>query len=535
MNRYAMRARQRLLRYRLGLVVLVCVSTALIPRITIAQDTGDMCFQETGQCIEGRFQVYWEQNGGLAVFGFPTTAAREEVNRDTGQSYLTQWFERARFELHPDKTAPYDVLLGRLGDDVLRGQGRNWFAFPKAGPGTPHYFGETGHAIAPRFWDYWQTHGLEFDGRPGTSFAESLALFGYPLSEPQMETNSSGDTVLTQWFERARFEYHPDQPAPYTVLLGLLGNELRRGSQVITTTIAGFPVAAGQNVFWYDTRGDADSNMRVKTIYGYDLTIQTGFLVADTPASKGLLATDGQTLAWVEDYVAGTTPHERIQGYDLNTHQQFTILETRALNVLGDVALDRGVLYYTDATPGHSGLYARTVATGQERLVAARGEQPVAGDGVLLWRVTEGGGPANPPRVTLHALQVDGGAERVIATETSEAALRYTVSGDHVVWSFGPGPVYLYTISTASTTALPSAGSGIWPVIGGDRVVWAEPPRPGAGWTLVVSNLATGGRATALDAGSAQVTPVAILNQRTLTYVRASGTGGFVVYRQELP
>jgi hypothetical protein len=41
---------------------------------------------------------------------------------------------------------------------------------------------------------------------------EALALFGYPITEPAMETNSSGDTVLTQWFERARFECHPTIP-----------------------------------------------------------------------------------------------------------------------------------------------------------------------------------------------------------------------------------------------------------------------------------------------------------------------------------
>jgi hypothetical protein len=32
-----------------------------------------------------------------------------------GRMYLTQWFERARFEYHPENAAPYDVLLGRLG------------------------------------------------------------------------------------------------------------------------------------------------------------------------------------------------------------------------------------------------------------------------------------------------------------------------------------------------------------------------------------------------------------------------------------
>jgi hypothetical protein len=46
-----------------------------------------------------------------------------------------------------------------------------------------------------------------------------------PVSEPQQET-IEGQTVLVQWFERARFEYHPENKAPYDVLLGRLGSAL---------------------------------------------------------------------------------------------------------------------------------------------------------------------------------------------------------------------------------------------------------------------------------------------------------------------
>ena len=75
---------------------------------------------------------------------------------------------------------------------------------------------------------YWQTHGLNDPALD--PYGDSLALFGLPLTRPQMVTNSSGDTVLTQWFERARFEWHPNKPDQFKVLLGLLGNELRAPS-----------------------------------------------------------------------------------------------------------------------------------------------------------------------------------------------------------------------------------------------------------------------------------------------------------------
>jgi len=172
------------------------------------------------------FMAFWRANGGLAVFGNPITEQLEELNPATRQIQTVQYFERQRFEYHPaNRGTPYEVQLGRLGAEMLERQGRDWLNFPKADPGAPHYFAETGHAIAPQFWEYWRSHGLELGDR-GVSMAEALALFGYPLSEAQIEVGANGEPILTQWFERARFEYHPNNPDPYQVLLGRLGAEL---------------------------------------------------------------------------------------------------------------------------------------------------------------------------------------------------------------------------------------------------------------------------------------------------------------------
>lgn len=191
-----------------------------------------LCFSETGFCISGRFRQYWEQNGGLPVFGFPTSEAFAYNDPTTGKASIQQWFERNRFELHPENKAPYDVLLGRLGDELLVFANVDWQAAPReSGPQSGCvWFEQTGRNICDQssgvgFKSYWQSHGLEFDGKPGKTYQESLALFGLPLTSIKMEKNVSGDTVLTQWFERARFEYHPNKPNEYKVLLGLLGNE----------------------------------------------------------------------------------------------------------------------------------------------------------------------------------------------------------------------------------------------------------------------------------------------------------------------
>jgi Tol biopolymer transport system component len=205
------------------------------PRVAAAEP---LCFSATGFCIEGRFREYWEAHGGLAVFGLPVTAARPERSRDTGQTYLTQWFERNRFELHPENPAPFDVLLGRLGDDRLRQSGVNWQGGAREpGPRTGClWFSETGFNVCDQsaqagFKRYWQTHGVASEEL--SEYGRSLALFGLPLTSPRTEHNASGDTVVTQWFERARFEWHPNEPDEFKVLLGLLGNDVQSGGGVV--------------------------------------------------------------------------------------------------------------------------------------------------------------------------------------------------------------------------------------------------------------------------------------------------------------
>jgi ELWxxDGT repeat protein len=203
---------------------------AVPPRLHAAESR---CFPETEQCLGDRFRTYWEQHGGLAVFGLPLTPAVSEATPERPQGVLTQWLERNRLELHPANAAPYDVLLGRIGAERLEQRGEAWQPGPYARDPQNDclWFAETRHAVCDQtpgvgFKSYWQQHGLDLDRQPGTSYQESLALFGLPLTEARMETNSSGDTVLTQWFERARLEWHPQQVPGYQVLLGRLGAEV---------------------------------------------------------------------------------------------------------------------------------------------------------------------------------------------------------------------------------------------------------------------------------------------------------------------
>jgi subtilisin family serine protease len=172
---------------------------------------GSLYFNETQHNLSHGFREFWEKNGGLAVFGFPISEEFSEVSPTDGRTYTVQYFQRNRFEYHPEKQPPYRVLLGLLGSESTRGR----LNFPPVDPipptATGRYFSETGHTLRNQFLAYWQSKG-------------GLAIFGYPISEPFQE-----GPYIVQYFERNRFELHPENAGtPYEVLLGLLGTDRAR-------------------------------------------------------------------------------------------------------------------------------------------------------------------------------------------------------------------------------------------------------------------------------------------------------------------
>ena len=219
-------------------IVALCLLAA--GALTYSVSAREICFPDKPTitaCFTDPFSGYWETNGGLPVFGYPLTAARQERNPDLNVDLSTQWTERNRLEAHPANRPPFDILLGRMGAERLQQLGRVP-ALEGREPGPREgclWFETTGHNVCDQvngrgFKSYWETHGLRVPGLD--TYGRSLQLFGYPLTTPRMETNAAGDTVLTQWFERARFEWHPQKQDEFKVLLGLLGSELRANPAV---------------------------------------------------------------------------------------------------------------------------------------------------------------------------------------------------------------------------------------------------------------------------------------------------------------
>jgi hypothetical protein len=122
-----------------------------------------------------------------------------------------QYFERNRFDYFPEfRNTPFVVQLGRLGDVALQRTGVSWPTLPRREGGDENclFFGETGQQICSPFREQWEQSG-------------GLSRHGMPLTSAYDE-----DGRQVQYFERSRFEWHPDNPPDFQVQLGLLSREL---------------------------------------------------------------------------------------------------------------------------------------------------------------------------------------------------------------------------------------------------------------------------------------------------------------------
>jgi hypothetical protein len=169
--------------------------------------SGQVCFKETGFCAENAFLNFWQTNGGLEILGYPV-----DVSRRYSDGFIRQFYQRAILEFHPENKAQYQVLLTRLGANLIDGSPRTADRPVPCNAGCT-LFPETNHTLRGVFSAYWNAYG-------------GLPVFGLPLTEEFQEINPSNGKIYTvQYFERNRFEYHPENQGRYQVLLGLLGSE----------------------------------------------------------------------------------------------------------------------------------------------------------------------------------------------------------------------------------------------------------------------------------------------------------------------
>lgn len=183
-----------------------------LARPAVAQTTGAgfAYFAETGHNLGLAIKRFYDGHGGIDIFGLPLTEVFDE------DGVRVQYFERARFELHPELPPEFYVSLTLLGRHFTAGRAEPAFQWLAAAPADDRsFFPDSGHALGGAFRGFWQ-------GRGG------LAAFGLPISEEFGEINPlDGQFYVVQYFERARFELHPEHiGTPYEVQLSQLGRQL---------------------------------------------------------------------------------------------------------------------------------------------------------------------------------------------------------------------------------------------------------------------------------------------------------------------
>jgi len=158
-------------------------------------------FSQTGHTLSGDFLLAYEKiaNPEL-IYGYPIT----EPFQDESSGRLIQYFEKARFELVPENPPELRVTITPLGYWIKN----NTSEFPAMGsiPGC-RYFSEYRKSVCYEFLDFFNAHG-------------GVAQFGYPLTNFALE-----DGWIVQYFQRARFEWHPEQPSGQKVRLTDLGKK----------------------------------------------------------------------------------------------------------------------------------------------------------------------------------------------------------------------------------------------------------------------------------------------------------------------
>ena len=253
-------------------------------------------FKETGHNIAGAIKDFYEARGDVGVFGLPLT----EVIVEGGLQ--VQYFERARFELRPELASEFYVSLTPLGRIVA--QGRTDAAFRRAAPRggeSSAYFKETGHNLSDAFLSVWQARG-------------GLRVFGYPISEAFQEASPTDGVVReVQYFERARFEYHPDAPRGSRVQLGLLGKQVldRSGVAQAARQPAGKVVLLGTaTTNYYGSVVERVNNIKRSADRMNGLVVQPGQTFSFNAALGSVGADDG----YVDGYAIVNGRLEKVVG-----------------------------------------------------------------------------------------------------------------------------------------------------------------------------------------------------------------------------
>jgi hypothetical protein len=183
-------------------VFLLVIVFSMIGTITYAQTTNSSrYFPETGHWVSGDFLIKYDSTAnGQEIYGNPITSAFTDMDSNR----LVQYFEKVRFELHPEAVSDLRVEITPLGSFLYTSGEGEVVTIPE-NSSSCQFYPESGFSVCHAFLEYFQENG-------------GVSQFGYPISGVEIH---GGWT--TQYFQRARFELHPELPVGERVVLTNLG------------------------------------------------------------------------------------------------------------------------------------------------------------------------------------------------------------------------------------------------------------------------------------------------------------------------
>ena len=261
-----------LLRYWRALLALLLGVLLAAPAAQTIHAADERCFPETGQCISGPFRRYWEQNGGLAVFGYPISSPKNELNHESGQTFLAQWFERNRFELPPGLTVAnlrspdHDLMpAGESGSGLSTYVGAAWD--PKITWDDLVWLADiSGLPVIPKGILHPQDAILAFEHGDLDAVAERGLRLGRQQQHALGAVGAEDQHLRAHRPDLARREVHDPEHETADELLALIGLDLRRraaDSELAAEVHAQLPrgIARLREVLDLDDPPDADVDL----------------------------------------------------------------------------------------------------------------------------------------------------------------------------------------------------------------------------------------------------------------------------------
>jgi WD40 repeat protein len=376
--------------------------------------SGYRTFPETGKTVQGVFLWYWERRGGLAQQGYPISAEMQEKSDTDGKTYTVQYFERSVFELHVENDADNIVLLSLLGNFRYRAKYPN--GAPNQQPNTEagsRLFPETGKRVGGVFLDYWLKNG-------------GLAQQGYPVSDEFTEVSDlNGKPYKVQYFERAVFEHHPENQAPYNVLLSQLGTfryrEKVRAGQLPSGQMA-FSTMRDRN--WEIYLMDADgSNLRNLT---------------NNPASDRIPAwsPDGRQIAFVSNRDGGQL---RLYLMNADGSNQRRLSTNNIIETQPAWSPDGKQIAFASQDKGDNGIYVMNAdGSNLRRLTQGSGADGFptwSPDGRQIAFMSDTEGTSRQGNLDIYVMNADGSNLRRLTDHPADEGLPSWSRGGHIAFA----------------------------------------------------------------------------------------------------